>query len=94
MIGFAHESSCASEPHLCPLTRVPAGSAVRIKRIAADPNVSNRLREMGFYEDQRVKLISCQPHLICVVCNTRLGLSTQLAETILVEPVTARPRLV
>jgi ferrous iron transport protein A len=94
MISFAHESSGASEAHLCPLTRVAAGSAVRIKRLAGNPEISNRLREMGFCEDQRVKLISRQPHLICLVCNTRLGLSPQLAETILVEPVTVRPRTV
>ncbi len=87
MISFSHESSCSGDAHLCPLSRVVAGAAVRIKRLAAPPDVSHRLREMGFCEDQRIKLISRQPHLICLVCNTRLGLSPQLAENILVEPL-------
>jgi Fe2+ transport system protein FeoA len=90
MISFSHESSCASDAQLCPLSHVVAGTAVRIKHLAGPPEVSHRLREMGFCEDQRIKLISRQPNLICLVINTRLGLSPQLAETIFVEPLLSR----
>lgn len=48
----------------------------------------NRLREMGFCEEQKVTLLSRQSNLICQVCNSRLGISAQLAEGIIVEPVT------
>src|SRR3954467_13029173 len=81
------ENGCTREPFLCPLSRVVAGSAVRIKQISAPPEISHRLRELGFCEEQQIKLVSRQTNLICLVCNARLGISTQLAETILVEPI-------
>ena len=77
------------EASLCPLTRVVAGAAVRIKRLDAPPEVVNRLREMGFCEDQQIRLLSQHPNLICLVCNARLGISPNLAENILVEPIPA-----
>ncbi|NBP24785.1 MAG: ferrous iron transport protein A, partial [Proteobacteria bacterium] len=46
-----------------------------------------RLREMGFGEEQRVKVLSLANNLLCQVCNARLGLSDRLAETILVQPL-------
>ena len=75
------------EPALCPLSRVVAGTAVRIKRLQASPEVTNRLREMGFCEEQQIQLLSQRPNLICLVCNARLGISQTLAENIFVEPV-------
>lgn len=71
----------------CPLNRVKAGLAVRVKQLSASPEVAHRLREIGFCEEQVVKLIAAQANVICLVCNARLALSTALAETILVEPV-------
>ena len=45
---------------------------------------------MGFCEEQQIKLLSCHPNnLICLVCNARLGLSAELADIILVEPLPA-----
>lgn len=77
------------EPSLCPLSRVVAGAAVRIKRLDAPPEVVNRLREMGFCEEQQIRLLSQRPNLICLVCNARLGISPSLAENIFVEPIPA-----
>ena len=51
------------------------------------PDVLNRLREMGLGEEQRIRLISRHPSLICQVCNARVALSKELAESILVEPL-------
>ena len=79
-------SGCPA-PDLCPLNQVKAGTAVRIKQLAAPPEVSHRLRELGFCEEQQVRLVSTHVNVICQVCNARLGLSHQLAETILVEPL-------
>ena len=73
----------------CPLNRVKAGVAVRIKQLCATPAVADRLREIGFCEDQIVRLLTSHTNIICMVCNTRLALSSQIAETILVEPVRA-----
>jgi Fe2+ transport system protein FeoA len=61
--------------------------AVRIRQLCASPQVADRLREIGFCEDQIVRLLTAHTNIICLVCNTRLALSSQIAETILVEPV-------
>lgn len=77
---------CAA-PAICPLNRVRAGTTVVVKRLTASPDMNQRLREMGFGEEQRVKVLSLANNLLCQVCNSRLGLSDRLAETILVQPL-------
>jgi len=79
------ESSCSNP--LCPLNRVRAGLAVRVRQLCAAPEVADRLREIGFCEDNIIKLLTSHNNIICLVCNTRLALSEQLAQSILVEPV-------
>jgi Fe2+ transport system protein FeoA len=74
-------------PEVCPLNQVQAGTSVRIKHLSASPEVSHRLREMGFCEEQQVRVVSKETNVICQVCHARLGLSQQLAEVILVEPL-------
>src|SRR5258707_383847 len=76
-----------SRCELCPLSRVRAGMAVRIKQLCAAPEIQNRLREIGFCEDQVINLLISQNNVICQVCNARLAISEQLAQLILVEPV-------
>lgn len=80
------EGHCAGVS-VCPLSSVEAGSVVCIKRLSGAPELSDRLRELGFCEEQKIKLISRQSNFICIVCNARLGISEQLAENIFVEPV-------
>jgi len=72
---------------LCPLSQIAAGTAVRIRQLSAPPEVTHRLRELGLGEDQEIRLLSCQESVICQVCNARLAISAQLAETIYVEPL-------
>lgn len=76
---------------VCPLSVVKAGVAVRIKQLCASPEIQNRLREIGFCEDQIIKLLTSQANFICQVCNTRLAISEQLAKIILVEPLRPAP---
>ena len=82
-----NEDGHCPQPFLCPLSRVSTGVAVRIKRLSTPPELTHRLREMGFCEEQKIKLLSRQTDLICQVCNARLGISSRLAEKILVEPL-------
>lgn len=84
-------SSCEEQPFLCPLSQVRVGTACRIKQLSASPELARRLREMGFCEEQRIKLLSQQAGVICQVCNVRLGISPQLADAIWVEPIPAEP---
>ncbi len=60
---------------------------MRIKQLATPPEVTHRLGEMGFCEEQKIKLLSRHTNIICQVCNARLGISSRLAEKILVEPL-------
>jgi Fe2+ transport system protein FeoA len=62
---------------------------VRIKKLCAPPAVTQRLREIGFGEQQEVRLLVRQSNLICQVRNARLALSSHLAQMILVEPLAA-----
>jgi Fe2+ transport system protein FeoA len=80
------EGSCTHATE-CPLSQVTAGQTVCIKGLAASPDVSDRLREMGFCEEQKIKLVSRHSNYICQVCNARLGISHKLADTIIVEPL-------
>ncbi len=79
---------CAG-PAVCPLSHVEAGTVVCVKQLAAAPDLSDRLREMGLGEEQKIKLVRHGANVICQVCNARVGLSRKLAEAILVEPVPA-----
>lgn len=85
------EGTCAG-PQVCPLSRVTAGSVVCIKQLAASPEITDRLRELGLGEKQTIKLLSRHANLICQVCNARLGISAELAEAILVELVPSNPQ--
>ena len=76
----------------CPLNRVQAGVAVRIRQLCAVPEVQNRLREIGLCEDQVIRLVTSHNNFICQVCNARLAISEQLAQLILVEPVSVPAR--
>jgi Fe2+ transport system protein FeoA len=82
------EGQCAGSP-LCPLSRVEAGSVVCIKKLATNPSITARLRELGLCEEQQIKLLARESNLICQVCNARLGISQKLAESIFVEAVAA-----
>jgi Fe2+ transport system protein FeoA len=81
--ALREESQC----ELCPLSRVKAGVAVRIKQLCAAPELQNRLREIGLGEEQIIKLLTSHTNFICQVCNARLAISQQLAQLIMVEPL-------
>jgi Fe2+ transport system protein FeoA len=75
------------QPFMCPLSHVRAGTSVKIKQFATSPEVTHRLREMGFCEEQKIRLLAQQANVICQVCNVRLGISSELAAKIIVEPI-------
>ena len=82
------EGQCAG-PEVCPLSRVKAGAVVCIKHLSTTPELTNRLRELGFCEDQKIRLVARQSNYICQVCNARLAISGKLADSIMVEAVPA-----
>lgn len=80
------EGQCAGQG-VCPLSCVEPGTTVCIKQLAAAPELTNRLREMGFCERQEIKVVSNSSNFICQVCNAKLGISAKVADAILVEAV-------
>lgn len=60
---------------------------VRIRQHLGSVETVQRLREIGFCEDQVIKLLTCQANVICQVCNARLAVAMQLADSIMVEPL-------
>src|SRR3981081_2879676 len=84
----ANQELCPKE-EICPLNTVPAGSLVRVKQLNGSHEVTLKLRELGFCEEQRVKLLLKHTNtaVICQVCNARIGLSGRLAEWIMVQPI-------
>ncbi len=93
MNHMAWQSGLEQKPpcDVCPLNRVRAGVAVRIKRLCATPELQNRLRELGFCEDQIIRLLTSHTNYICQVCNARLAISEQVAKLIMVEPLERAP---
>lgn len=77
------------KPGSCPLSLVRPGRMARIKELSASPEVNKRLREIGFCEQQVIRLLASQSNLICQVCNARMALSSKLAQMIIVEPLPA-----
>ncbi len=72
-------------PLICPLNAVQPGAMVRIKKLPQSHELAGRLRELGFCEEQRIRMLARHSQVICQVCNSRLGISDRLAATILVE---------
>ena len=46
-----------------------------------------RLRDLGFCEKLQVRKIAGGRNLICSICGTRMAISRELAEQVLVSPV-------
>lgn len=69
------------------LADVPLGLNVRISRLRSRPEVSVRLREMGFCEDATVRCVmKSHGNIICEILNTRIAMNGRLAGDILVSP--------
>lgn len=86
------EGRCAGS-EVCPLSRIREGTTVCVRQLSTTPELTDRLRELGVFEDQRIKVVARESSFICQVCNARLGLSPEVAEAIWVEalPAEARP---
>ena len=67
------------------LNQVEVGCEVRICLLRGTG--CERLRDHGFCEQQQLRKLSEGRNLICSVCGTRLAISRQLAEQVLVVPL-------
>ena len=69
------------------LADAPLGKSVRISRLRSRPDISIRLREMGFCEHAVVRCVmKSHGNIICEILNTRIAMNGRLAWDILVSP--------
>jgi Fe2+ transport system protein FeoA len=67
------------------LSEAPLGRRFRIQHLHPTPEVSARLREMGFCENAVVRCImKGDGNLICELYNSRIGLNSLLANAIVI----------
>ncbi len=65
------------------LIDAPVGTFVRIRHLASRPEVTGRLRDLGFCEDALVRCVNKgYGNIICEIYNTRVGLDSGLARRI------------
>jgi Fe2+ transport system protein FeoA len=65
------------------LIDAPIGTRVRIRHLTSRPEISTRLRELGFCENAVVRcLTKGYGNIICEVYHTRVGLDIGLARGI------------
>jgi ferrous iron transport protein A len=67
------------------LNQVGVGCDVMI-RFLSGPGCE-RLRDMGFCEQMQVRKLSGGRNLICSVCGTRMAISRELADQVVVTPL-------
>lgn len=67
------------------LNQAKVGCDVQI-RLLNGPGCE-RLRDLGFCEQLQVRKIAGGRNLICSICGTRMAISRELAEQVLVSPV-------
>jgi len=78
-------ASALKPVRLLTLNQVGVGCDVRIRDLQG-PGCEG-LRDLGFCEQLQVRKLSGGRNLICSVCGTRLAISRELAEQVLVAPV-------
>lgn len=79
-------SSAYPRGNSIPLLDVPNGQKVRVFRLDGEMAACQRLREMGFCEEAEVKVLVNNGSVVCQVCGSKVGLSRQIADAVLVEP--------
>jgi len=67
------------------LSQVGVGCDVTI-RFLSGPGCE-RLRDMGFCEQMQVRKLAGGRNLICSVCGTRMAISRELADQVMVAPL-------
>lgn len=70
----------------CSLAGAPAGQDLCVRNLDGDVLYNQRLRELGMFEGQTVRVVTAGNPLICKVGDCRFGICQRLARCILVEP--------
>lgn len=91
MFGNRSQKSRLDEPAQT-LLAAPVGERLKLLQLLGQPALCQRLREMGLCESAEIIKVRQGAAILCQVCGTRVALSHDLAESIMIEPVTAAAR--
>ncbi len=67
------------------LNQVKVGCDVQI-RVISGPGC-DRLRDLGFCEELKLRKLTSGRNMICSICGTRMAISKELAEHVIVSPI-------
>jgi len=70
---------------LMTLNQVKVGCDVQI-RVISGPGC-DRLRDLGFCEEVKLRKLTSGRNMICSICGTRMAISKELAEQVIVSPI-------
>lgn len=81
------EHECVCNTPSKNLSEASKGQHFKIKCLAGEEKLCQRLREMGFCESAVVEKIADSGTLICKVCDSKLVISKELAQHIIVKDI-------
>ena len=74
------------QPRTITLNQVELNCDMQITQIIGP--ACHRLRELGFCEQLKIRKLQNGRNLVCSLCGARMAISRELAENILVAPLT------
>lgn len=84
---FVKKSACVCHAKEKTLCDAKSGQPCRVACLCGEEAICHRLREMGFCESSVVEKVADSGALICKVCDSKVILSKELAEKIIVKDI-------
>ncbi len=84
---FHKKTECLCQASTKNLSEASSGRRVQIQCLRGEEGTCQRLREMGFCESAVVEKVSDSGALICKVCDSKVVISKELAQNIIVQDI-------
>lgn len=82
------------EKTMLSLSEIPTQTPAMIVRVDTPPELRQRLHELGFTPNTIVQLLLSNPHrIICELHSTRIGMQKDIADSIMVTPLSSTEML-
>ncbi|MDO8580689.1 MAG: FeoA family protein, partial [Candidatus Omnitrophota bacterium] len=84
---FPKHEQCICHEKAKDLCHAEIGRRFRVQCLCGEEKVCERLREMGFCESSIIEKVADSGSLICKVCGTKIIVSKELAQKIIVKDI-------
>ncbi len=84
---FIKKDTCVCHADSKTLSKAGTRTSLKVECLCGDEGICDRLREMGFCESSIIEKVSDSGSLICKVCDTKVILSKELAQKIMVKDI-------